>query len=55
MVCTYQSRDKKWGVGAHIYVRRLRNLQAQASFRALVLPTYETEAAALVAALEAAP
>jgi len=49
MVCTYQSQGKKWGVGAWL------NESGKATFAALVLPTYETESAALVAALEAAP
>ena len=49
MVCTYQSQGKKWGVGAWL------NESGKATFAALVLPTYETEADALVAALEAAP
>ena len=49
MVCPYQSQGKKWGVGAWL------NESGKATFAALVLPTYETEAAALVAALEAAP
>lgn len=49
MVCTYQSPAKKWGVGAWL------NESGKATFAALVLPTYDTEAAALVAALEAAP
>ena len=49
MVCTYQSQAKKWGVGAWL------NESGKATFAALVLPTYASEAAALVAALEAAP
>ncbi len=49
MVCTYQSAAKKWGVGAWL------NESGKATFAALVLPTCDTEAAALVAALEAAP
>ena len=49
MVCTYQSAAKKWGVGAWL------NESGKATFAALVLPTFETEAEALVAALEAAP
>ena len=49
MVCTYQSQAKKWGVGAWL------NESGKATFAALVLPTYDTEAEALVAALEAAP
>ena len=49
MVCTYQNAAKKWGVGAWL------NESGKATFAALVLPTYDTEAAALVAALEAAP
>ena len=49
IVCTYQSQAKQWGVGAWL------NESGKATFAALVLPTYETEAAALVAALEAAP
>ena len=49
MVCPYQSQAKKWGVGAWL------NESGKATFAALVLPTYDTEAAALVAALEAAP
>ena len=48
MVCTYQNAAKKWGVGAWL------NESGKATFAALVLPTYDTEAAALVAALEAA-
>lgn len=48
MVCTYQSQGKKWGVGAWL------NESGKATFAALVLPTYDTEAAALVAALDAA-
>lgn len=48
MVCTYQSAAKKWGVGAWL------NESGKATFAALVLPTYPTEAAAIVAALEAA-
>jgi len=49
MVCTYQSQAKKWGVGAWL------NESGKTTFAALVLPTYDTEAEALVAALEAAP
>jgi hypothetical protein len=49
MVCTYQSPAKKWGVGAWL------NESGKATFAALVLPAFETEAEALVAALEAAP
>lgn len=49
MVCTYQSQAKKWGVGAWL------NESGKATFAALVLPTFDTEAEALVAALEAAP
>jgi hypothetical protein len=49
MVCTYQSQGKRWGVGAWL------NESGKATFAALVLPTYDTEAEALVAALEAAP
>ena len=49
MVCTYQSQVKKWGVGAWL------NESGKATFAALVLPTFDTEAEALVAALEAAP
>ena len=45
MVCTYQNAAKKWGVGAWL------NESGKATFAALVLPTYPTEAAALVAAL----
>ncbi len=48
LVCTYQSATKKWGVGAWL------NESGKATFAALVLPAYDTEAAALVAALEAA-
>ena len=48
MVCPYQSQGKTWGVGAWL------NESGKATFAPLVLPTYETEAAALVAALEAA-
>ncbi len=47
MVCTHQSQGKKWGVGAWL------NESERATFAALVLPAYDTEAAALVAALEA--
>jgi len=46
LVCTYQNATKKWGVGAWL------NESGKATFAALVLPTYPTEAAALVAALE---
>lgn len=49
LVCTYQSQAKKWGVGAWL------NESGKATFAALVLPTFDTEAEALVAALEAAP
>jgi hypothetical protein len=49
MVCTYQSQAKKWGIGAWL------NESGKATFAALVLPAYDTEADALVAALEAAP
>jgi hypothetical protein len=49
MVCTYQNAAKKWGVGAWL------NESGKATFAALVLPTYGSEAAALVAALESAP
>ena len=49
MGCTYQSQGKKWGVGAWL------NESGAATFAALVLPAFETEADALVAALEAAP
>jgi len=49
MVCTYQNAAKKWGVGAWL------NESGKATFAALVLPTYDTEAAALVAALGSAP
>lgn len=45
MVCTYQSAAKKWGVGAWL------SESGKATFAALVLPTYPTEAAAIVAAL----
>ena len=49
MLCTYQSQAKKWGVGAWL------NESGKATFAALVLPSFDTEAEALVAALEAAP
>jgi len=45
LACTYQNAAKKWGVGAWL------NESGKATFAALVLPTYPTEAAALVAAL----
>ena len=48
MVCSYQNAAKKWGIGAWL------NESGKATFAALVLPTYDTEAAALVAALESA-
>jgi hypothetical protein len=47
LVCTHESAAHKWGVGAWL------NESGKATFAALVLPTYPTEAAALVAALEA--
>ena len=43
--CTHQSLDGKWGVGS--WVSRV--------FAAVCLPAFDTEAEALVAALEAAP
>ena len=46
--CTYQSQSKKWGVGAWL------NESGKATFAALVLPSFGSEAEALVAALEAA-
>ena len=49
MLCTYQSQAKKWGVGAWL------NESGKATFAALVLPSFDTEAEALVKALEAAP
>lgn len=49
MVCAYQSQSKKWGVGAWL------NENGRATFAALVLPTYDIEAEALIAALGAAP
>jgi len=49
LVCTYQSQAKKWGVGAWL------NESGKATFAALVLPAFDTEAEALVDALEAAP
>lgn len=45
MPCTHQTLDGSWGVGS--WVSR--------TFAAINLPTYHTEAHALVAALEAAP
>jgi hypothetical protein len=44
ILCTHQTLDGKWGVGSWV----------SAVFAAVNLPTYPTEAAALVAALEAA-
>ena len=44
ILCTHQTLDGKWGVGSWV----------SAVFAAVNLPTYPTEAEALVAALEAA-
>jgi len=47
VVCTYQNAAKKWGVGAWL------NESGKATFAALVLPSFLSEAEALLAALEA--